>query len=245
MGKKTGLLRIIGCGVLCLTALLMGSTPPAPPMQVDANDYQQFWLWAAVKPQPVLHQAQVLYLHQGEMLCHLQQCAYQQQGQPISKLVFPHLWVVIRVTTLEIPDSVIEQSIARVEQWSTVGNSVLGLQIDFDAGSLQIAKYGAFLQKIRAKLPARYQLSVTGLLDWAKTGDIHKINALPINEVVIQSYQGRHTVTNYAAYLPALSALKVPFRIGLVQSGKWDTHWQRQLAQSPYYRGEVIFLVNE
>jgi hypothetical protein len=31
---------------------------------------------------------------------------------------------------------------------------------------------------------------VTGLLDWAKTGDVATLNALPVDELVVQSYQG-------------------------------------------------------
>ena len=34
---------------------------------VEANQYRQFWLWAGVRPQPVLQQADRLYLHQGEI----------------------------------------------------------------------------------------------------------------------------------------------------------------------------------
>ena len=34
---------------------------------VEASQYRQFWLWAGVRPQPVLQQADRLYLHQGEI----------------------------------------------------------------------------------------------------------------------------------------------------------------------------------
>lgn len=95
-------------------------------------------------------------------------------------------------------------------------------------------------------MPADTQLSVTGLLDWAETGDVGTLNRLGgvIDELVVQTYQGRSTVTRYAEYLPALMKLQIPFRLGLVQYGQWDELWQRRLAASAYYRGNVVFLVN-
>jgi len=43
---------------------------------------------------------------------------------------------------------------------------------------------------------------------------------------------------------PALLKLTLPFKIGLVQQGAWNTQWQQRLAASPFYRGEVVFLLN-
>ena len=85
---------------------------------------------------------------------------------------------------------------------------------------------------------------MTGLLDWAKTGDIATLNALPVDELVVQSYQGRRTVANYQDYLPALTRLNIPFKLGLVQAGNWDRKTEAQLEQSRWYRGTVVFMLN-
>lgn len=62
---------------------------------------------------------------------------------------------------------------------------------------------------------------------------------------VVQTYQGRQTVPRYRDYLPALLALRIPFRIGIIQHGDWAADWQQRLAASVYYRGNVMFLVND
>ena len=85
------------------------------------------------------------------------------------------------------------------------------------------------------------------MLDWTKTGDINSINQLNgvIDELVVQTYQGRHTLNNYVDYLTSLNRLTIPFKIGLVQGGDWDTTWQKRLQQQPLYQGEVVFLLNQ
>ena len=85
---------------------------------------------------------------------------------------------------------------------------------------------------------------MTGLLDWAKTGDVTTLNALPVDELVVQSYQGRQTVANYQAYLPALARLRIPFKLGLLQNGRRDLRAEAQLEKSPWYRGTVVFMLN-
>jgi hypothetical protein len=131
-----------------------------------------------------------------------------------------------------------------MQRWQAAGNQVVGLQIDFDAATHQLADYARFLRALRQQLPPEFALGVTGLLDWAKTGDVATLNTLAVDELVIQSYQGRHTVDNYQAYLPALARLRIPFKLGLVEGGKRDRQAEAQLQRSPWYRGTVVFMLN-
>lgn len=229
---------------LTALALLCGMNAHAEPQRVDAGQYRAFWLWAAVRPQPVLHQASALYLHQGEIVRRQGETRFLHQGIDVSRLKVPALWLSVRVATLDVPEPLFDSLLTLRQRWIAAGNPVAGIQIDFDAASYQLGRYADFLRQLRQRLPPDCRLSVTGLLDWAKTGDISQLNALAIDELVIQTYQGRHTVNGYQAYLPPLLRLTLPFRIGLVQGGEWDPEWQRRLARSPYYRGEVVFLLN-
>ncbi|MGL5470537.1 MAG: DUF3142 domain-containing protein, partial [Shewanella sp.] len=120
-----------------------------------------------------------------------------------------------------------------------------GIQVDFDAATRQLDRYATSLRQLRQVLPAECKLSVTGLLDWAKTGDVAQLNSLPVDEIVIQTYQGKHTVPGYSSYLPAMMQLTIPFKVGLVQGGAWDISWQAYLASSSYYKGDVVFLINQ
>jgi len=121
---------------------------------------------------------------------------------------------------------------------------VVGLQIDFDAHTRRLGEYAAFLAALRSRLPADYRLSITGLLDWSSQGDSAALDALGgvVDEVVLQTYQGRHTIPSYQAYMASLDRLTVPFRIGLAEGGDWAA--PPGLAANPWFRGYVVFLNN-
>jgi hypothetical protein len=226
-----------------LTALLLLLTPPALAAPTDAADYDAFFLWAGVKPQPVLSDARSIYLLQGQV----------SDGDPVRLIAqrpaLPRLpdsdvWMVVRVETLDWPEPVYDQVLAALGRWRAAGNRVVGLQIDFDAGTRQLENYAGFLADLRKRLPGNCRLSITGLLDWSSNGDPAGLAALAgvVDEVVLQIYQGRRVIPGYAGYLSALDRLEIPFRIGLLQGGEWEA--PDHLAANPWFRGYVVFLLN-
>ncbi|CAM3472971.1 hypothetical protein SB6095_00469 [Klebsiella quasivariicola] len=234
MGAKTQILLVI--------ALLAGPAQAAE--RVDAGQHSAFWLWSGVKAGDELQNAHTVYLHQGEVVTRAGEVVFQRLGLPVSRLTFPTIWLTVRFTTLDVPPAIVPRIVRLMQRWQAAGNQVVGLQVDFDAATYQLSDYANFLQQLRQQLPAEFALGVTGLLDWAKTGDIATLNTLAVDELVVQSYQGRRTVANYQAYLPALNRLRIPFKLGLVQHGSRDRLAERQLENSPYYRGTVVFMLN-
>ena len=227
-----------------LVALLIGAALPARAAPTDASDYDAFFLWAGVKPQPVLAEARNLYLLQGQV----------DDGDPVRlisqrpalpQVSHADVWMVVRVETLDWPETVYVQVLTALARWRAAGNKVVGLQIDFDAGTRHLENYAAFLSGLRKRLPADCRLSITGLLDWSSNGDPAGLAALGgvVDEVVLQIYQGRRVIPGYAGYLAALDRLQIPFRIGLLQGGDWEA--PDRLAANPWFRGYVVFLVNE
>ncbi|MFO1034969.1 MAG: DUF3142 domain-containing protein [Hyphomicrobiales bacterium] len=213
---------------------------------MTAEDYQAFWLWAGVKPQPVLRQAQEMYLLAGEVRerrggGHVHVIA-QRSATP--QLKGPTIWIVFRAQTIAWNDAVLDAVIAKAQVWRRAGNNVVGLQIDFDAGTRHLENYAAFLTQVRARLPADYRLGVTGLLDWSANGDPAGLTALAgvVDELVLQIYQGRRVIPGYETYLRRLDTLHIPFRIGLLQGGEWTA--PAGLASNPDFKGYVVFLVN-
>ncbi|MGY3913016.1 DUF3142 domain-containing protein [Aeromonas piscicola] len=237
MGKTAQILLVM----LALLATDAGAA-------VEASQYRQFWLWAGVRPQPVLQQAERLYLHQGEIgpLDPALPLRFQGQGIAPSKLPVGELWLAYRVERLDWDARLLQNLENQLEAWQRKGNEVRGVQIDFDARTHRLADYGQFLRQLRHQLPARYAISITGLLDWTRTGDIGELNALTgvVDEMVVQTYQGRRTVLGYARYLQVLHRLTLPFKLGLAQGGEWDPAWETRLAQLPTYGGAVVFLIN-
>ncbi len=234
-----------------LTAILIAIlyTCPVHAGVVNAMDYSSFWIWGGVKPQPFLSQTEDLYILQGQIVERrrpgITETIVIAQGMPVARIKKGRIWLVYRADTLRWAPDIMPSIILRLQQWQHAGNPVVGMQIDFDAKTRHLQEYAAFLKQIRTILPPDYRLGITGLLDWSSTGDIKTINQLKniVDEVTVQTYQGRRTITTYNAYLPALRRLTIPFKIGLVQNGEW--HAPSHLENNPWFKGYVVFLLNQ
>ena len=222
-------------------SLVLACCAPSPRNRVNAADYDAFWLWAGVTPQPVLRRATTLYLLAGEVRRNTGEFISLRPGTP--HLSVPELWLVVRVDTLDWKDGTGEQILSEVAAWRAAGNHLAGVQIDFDARTRHLDRYAAFLRAFRARLPHGTRLSVTGLLDWSANGDPTALQALSgtVDEIVIQTYQGRRTIPGYENYFARIEDLRVPFKVGLVQGGEWRE--PTDLHSAPWFRGYVIFLV--
>ncbi|MEQ7598179.1 DUF3142 domain-containing protein, partial [Xanthomonas campestris] len=166
------------------------------------------------------------------------------QGMSVPRITQGHVWVVYRAHTLRWPERVYTQVLGQVQRWRDAGNPVIGIQIDFDARTQYLHEYADFLRDLRQRLPADLRLSITGLMDWSSNADPAAIAQLKgvVDEVVVQTYQGRHSIPDYAAYLPRMNRLGVPFKIGLIQGGEWQE--PGYLGADEWFRGYVVFLQN-
>jgi Protein of unknown function (DUF3142) len=211
--------------------------------RVDAADHDAFWLWAGVEPQPVLAKAKTLYILAAEIKGG-PQARYVPLRPATPRVRHARVWVVYRVESLNWSADVMPRIARDIDDWRSVGNDVAGVQIDFDAATRGLGGYADFLKRLRGELPPQASLSVTGLLDWSSGGDSPALNALAgtVDEVVLQTYQGRQTIKEYEAYLRRLDAVNLPYKIGLVQGGEWQA--PPSLAHDPDFRGYVVFLTN-
>jgi Protein of unknown function (DUF3142) len=231
--------------LLALLALLfLAGCDRAEQGRVDAQAYDAFWLWAGVEPQPVLDTAKTIYILAAEIKGG-PEGRYVDLRPAIPRVKHAQVWIVYRVETLVWDANVLPRIRRDMENWKAKGNRVAGIQIDFDAATRGLPGYAAFLKQLRAELPTGTGLSVTGLLDWSSGGDSPALNALAgtVDEVVLQTYQGRQTISGYEAYLRQLERVKMPFKIGLVQHGEWQA--PPSLSHNPKFRGYVVFLLNQ
>jgi hypothetical protein len=240
---------LVSVGALAALALALPApvTGAAGSQTVNAADYDAFWLWAGVAPQPVLARARSLYILRGQVSSPRRaadETTLIAQGGATPHLTRGEVWIVYRAHTLDWTPRIYAQVLAELRRWRAAGNRVAGVQIDFDARTRHLDQYGAFLKDLRARLPADCKLSITGLLDWSSQGDPQALGALAgvVDEVVLQTYQGRHTIPAYQDYLAAVERLKIPFKIGLVQGG--DRTAPPSLALDPWFGGYVVFLKN-
>jgi hypothetical protein len=234
-------IRILAALLLLALAVMPGEA--APEARVDARNYDAFWLWAGVRPQPVLAKASRVYLLQGQVGTR-DPVRFTSQRPAIPHIRAADVWMVVRVGTLRWTPDIYRQVLAQLTRWRSAGNRVVGIQIDFDARTRHLEDYAAFLRDLRRRLPADCRLGITGLLDWSANGDPKGLDALAsvVDEVVLQIYQGRHVIPGYAGYLARLDRLKIPFRVGLLQGGDWVA--PAGLAANPNFRGYVVFLRN-
>lgn len=157
----------------------------------------------------------------------------------------PEIWLVVRTDTLDWPNGGAAALAGRADRWAAAGNRVAGIQIDFDARTHHLQDYAAFLQRFQRDLPPRYRLSITGLMDWSANGDPAALAKLKgvVDEVVIQTYQGRSTIWAYERYFERIRGFPIPFKVGLVENGRWIE--PAGLRSEPNFTGYVVFLLPE
>jgi hypothetical protein len=230
---------------LLLVACLALSSATAS-AQVNPADYDAFWLWGGVTPSPALAQARILYILRGEVHADRRHDSVdiEAQGINIPHLKTAQIWLVYRANTLDWPERAITVLNAEVIRWRQVGNNVVGIQVDFDAATRHLGEYAGFLQQLRQHLAPDCRLGITGLLDVGANSDPAALDQLTgvVDELVIQTYQGHHTIPGYQAYIDHLDRLHLPFKIGLVEAGDWTP--APELAANPWFRGYVVFLIN-
>lgn len=210
--------------------------------QVDPADHTAFFLWAGVHPPPVLARARTVYILAGEVRAgDSARLVPLRAGVPHVR--YAEIWLTVRAERLDWQEGVYRRVLADLARWQAAGNHLAGLQVDFDARTRGLASYAAFLADLRRRLPAGYRLSVTGLMDWSAHGDPAALAKLVgiVDEVVIQTYQGRRTIAGYERYLASLARLPIPYRIGVVEGGEWRA--PAGLARDPRFRGIVVFLL--
>jgi len=228
--------------LLALWLLAACQQPAQPaPSKVKASDYDAFYLWPGVRPAKGL-QPETLYLLDGEV---------RQDGPPefvplrmgIPRLPGKALWLVVRTERLDWTEAIYAAVLRDLRQWETSGNRVVGLQVDFDAATRGINGYAGFLTDLRRRLPRQWHLSVTGLMDWSAHGDPRALAKLSevVDEVVVQTYQGKTTIPGYEKYFQQMGRFSIPFRVALVEGGAWQP--PPVLASHRQFRGYVVFLL--
>jgi hypothetical protein len=243
MGQKAALL-LVGRGRLAIAIipLALACCRTEPASTVDPRHYDAFFLWPGMRPPDLPGGPRVVYLLAGEVRS-------DDASRMVPLRAMPHVpkaevWLTVRTEQLDWDEGVYRQVMGELTRWQAAGNRVAGLQIDFDAATKGLDGYAAFLNQLRRRLPPNYRLSVTGLLDWSAHGDPAALASLGgvVDELVIQSYQGRHTIPGYQNYMAALTKLPVPHKIGLVENGEWQE--PPGLAQDRQFRGYVVFMLN-
>jgi len=231
----------VGARLALLLVAALTAAPGAAAAQVDPHGYQAFFVWPGTAP-PADVQPRLIYLLAAQVR-HGGAARLMPMRVAPPRLGAVPVWLVVRTERLDWGADIVPRLIAELNRWQAAGNRVAGLQIDFDVPTHGLGRYRAFLADLRARLPQRWRLSITGLMDWSANGDPREVAALAgvIDEAVIQTYQGRHTIPGYAAYFRRMGPFPLRFRVALVEGGQWQT--PPELAHQPGFAGYVVFLL--
>ena len=227
--------------MIATTVLLAACSREA--QTVNAADYDAFWLWAGVKPQPVLASAKTIYILEGEIRGSKTPTLHSLRGGT-PRVKHADVWLVYRVETINWGPDIVPQIKSDLARWRRAGARAVGVQIDFDAATRGLDGYAAFLKDLRRQLPPTSKLGITGLMDWSSRADPGGLKAVAgsVDEIIIQTYQGRQTIPGYESYLRQLDGLDIPYKLGLVQGGKWSA--PTALKSDEHFKGYVVFLLN-
>lgn len=233
---------VTGGWLAALAALVLSGCGDLPRDRVDPADHDAFFLWAGVPPPAVLDRARRIYVLAGEVRRDDPGRIVPLRAEP-PRVAHAEVWLTIRAERLDWSEAAWRQLEVQLARWAAANPRFAGLQVDFDARTQGLDGYADFLATLRRRLPRRHGLSVTGLMDWSARGDPAALARLAgtVDEVVIQTYQGRTTIPGYEAYLARLRRVPLPYRIALVENGEWRP--PPGLASDPDFRGYVVFLL--
>lgn len=193
-----------------------------------------------MRPPEYLSEAESVYLQWGELRAD-DPSRIVVLRREVPRNPGPPLWLVIRAERLDWGPDTYGQLLAEAERWRA-GNPLVGIQVDFDAATLRLGSYSAFLRDLRGRMPAGLKLSATGLMDWTTGAEAKDLAALAgvLDEMVVQTYQGRATIPGYPRYLASLDRLEIPYRVALIEGGDWSP--PPSLERDPDFQGYVVFL---
>ncbi len=83
--------------ILLVSLLLATTSAWAQATRANDADYRAFWLWSGVRPSAALREAEVIYLHQGDVVTRQGKPAFVRLGQPVARLRAPALWLTVRL----------------------------------------------------------------------------------------------------------------------------------------------------
>ena len=235
------LMRHIALPLLLFGALALSGCASALHSQQPPSTWTTglwFWqgssvVWSTAKP------LDVLYFQVGEIVNHGAQSpepwsiwAELPNRLPAAR----EYWLVFRFDRQAVPDLQAAPLLAwRVSQLRAIGQqrhlNVVGVQLDIDSPTRSLPAYAVFLREVRKKLPAEVGISITGLLDWFRSGTAIADVVKEVDEFVPQFYD----VSANKGCRDRGQVRWRPVEIGVQSFWKTIPNWHLQLRASAVY----------
>ena len=166
-----------------------------------------------------------LYVHAGSVVRHGPELRLEQRQQWTGRSPLP-LFAVLRVhpganaALLALGG---DEACLRLLQSARLPSGLLGVQLDADVPSAQLAAYAAFLRSFRRRLPPGWKLSITALPDWIERPEWSALGSA-VDEIVPQFY-GNRLPRNDSAPPPLWEASGMLRRVREATRGQGAAVW--------------------
>lgn len=207
-----------------------------------------YWIWAGALPPAHLYAHDVLYIHQGLIKRNQKgNPEFHQQGLFPSPQISKKIYLTIRMEMMDRSEQFLALLDLLIQRWTREGNTLMGIQLDFDSPSKKLDLYIDYLRWVRIHLPKNLRLSVTGLADWiAQPTPSHLTDLSQVaDEVIFQLYEGRSPIPSLSDYLKRIEKLKTPFKLGILPSMIYDDPRFENIEKLPNFKGWTVFLKKE
>lgn len=209
---------------------LRGSPASTPPWKVG------FWLWpgAAVEAAAAgKHPFDLLYVQAGRADSYFKNSVSWQWPQQLPPAA--EYWALWRYDPPAQPADgqiavIAGDFLKRREEAAAQGQTLVGIQLDYDCPTEGLAEYAAFLDKLRKALPDGTRVSITALLDWFRPGTGIRDVLARTSEFVPQFYDTAPPSDGQlraiaepidAARLgPVFNSFGIPYRVGITSFGR-------------------------
>ena len=203
-----------------------------------------YWIWAGISASDIAAKnSDSVYIYQGLVSSDGAEIKFSKKGLYHFPLKFDKAYLALRLDNKTLPptDKLSQLSLNLIRQWEKHGVKIIGIQIDYDSPTFALEKYEKFLKSYRSFLPSSYRISITALADW-----IHNPSALQkisntTQEIVFQLYQERKMLDPISTYLDQLSALKIPFKVGVLASADCRLIDGKLTSNKNFY-GSIVFV---
>jgi hypothetical protein len=241
-------MRVFHIPMLAIVSVLLSGcsaswSKPNPPQKWSTG----FWLWQGTynPAEPPRGPIETLYVQIGEIR-HAERydqvpgtqanrkwtaSAWLPKNLPDAK----EYWVVFRCDRQTVPDlqsaQMASQQLLGVLGQARVWNlNVVGVQLDIDSPTDELAEYAKYLHEFRRAMPQGLALSITALLDWFRSGTAIADVIREVDEFVPQfydvnaeSFEGGGSIAgkiDAARWSPVFNRLGKRYRIGISTFGR-------------------------
>ncbi len=224
------LLAMLGASLTGCSRVTRGNPATPPPWTIG------FWLWPGASIDATAagtHPFDVLYVQAGRVDSYFKNSVSWRWPTQIPQAA--EYWALWRYDPPAIPadaqiDVIARDFVKRRDEASARGQTVIGIQLDYDCPTDDLPQYASFLEKLAKALPPGSRISMTALLDWFREGTRVRELLEHTNEFVPQFYdaapnmegqlRGIAEPVDAARWAPVFNAFGIPYRVGITTFGR-------------------------